>query len=325
MPRLHSCVRWFWSVLGARRLYWFTAVIVVLGTAQGSLASEVVLVLSSEAGPFQQAGQAAVDRLQREGYKTTSRVLEDDRERDEQWLRNAQADAYLAIGSKAARLVQHTLPPEAKITYCMVTDPESLGLIERGAVGVSADVPIESQFELIAEALPRARKIGMLYRSDRPRSQRIRDRTQEALPGHGWRLEAVAINEHASTAEAIDALLSRQIDIVWTAPDSSVFDSATVRSLLLGSVRRRVPVFGFSASFVRAGALLGVSITPQRQGERAGDLTAELIKRRQSEVDFGRVTTPNFNVSVNLIVAEAINIDLPRSLVDRAQTVIRQE
>jgi putative tryptophan/tyrosine transport system substrate-binding protein len=324
MRRVHSIVDWFCDVLPRRSWLWLVVAVVIVCQPQRSLASNVVLVLSSEAAPFQQAGQAAGDRLRQEGYAITSRVLQSDREHDRVWLMGNSADAYLAIGSEAARLLRQTLPSGSNVSYCMVTDPEALGLVEHGAVGVSTDVPIELQYELIAEALPHARTVGMLYHSDHGRSSRLRERAEQSLPD-GWRLEAVAINDHPSTAEAIDALFSRRIDIVWTAPDSSVYDSATVRALLLGSVRRRVPVFGFSSPFVRAGALVGVSITPQRQGRRAGELTAEMLMRQSSDSDRGRIVPPQFDVSVNLIVAEAIKVDLPRSLIDRAQTVIRQE
>ena len=51
--------------------------------------------------------------------------------------------------------------------------------------------------------------------------------------------------------------------------DAAAYDAATVRSLLLASIRRKTPVFGYSPALVRAGALLGVLGALLRRGKLA--------------------------------------------------------
>ena len=69
------------------------------------------------------------------------------------------------------------------------------------------------------------------------------DRLQEQLP-EGWVLRAVDVQQFRSVAVAIGALMDHEVDLIWTAPDPAVYNSATVRSLLLSAVRESVPVFG---------------------------------------------------------------------------------
>ena len=52
--------------------------------------------------------------------------------------------------------------------------------------------------------------------------------------------------------------LKNQVDFVWCMPDSALYTSATVKPLLMASLEQRLPLVGFSESFVRAGATMGV-------------------------------------------------------------------
>ena len=52
--------------------------------------------------------------------------------------------------------------------------------------------------------------------------------------------------------------LKNQVDFVWCMPDSALYTSATVKPLLMASLEQRLPLVGFSESFVRVGATMGV-------------------------------------------------------------------
>ena len=146
-----------------------------------------------------------------------------------------------------------------------------------------------------------------------------------ALPP-GWRVEAVDIDASASIAESIDRVFGRDIDFFWTSPERSIYDQATIRQLLLTSLRRRVPVFGFSEAFVRAGALVGVSIEPADQGEQAAEIAITRL-RRGAEAGAQRVDaapvhrTAKARVALNRVVAEKLGIKLPNRVVSDADTV----
>jgi putative tryptophan/tyrosine transport system substrate-binding protein len=52
--------------------------------------------------------------------------------------------------------------------------------------------------------------------------------------------------------------LRGQVDFVVCPPDGTLFNSTTVRPLILASLENRLPVIGFSESFVRSGAVAAV-------------------------------------------------------------------
>lgn len=298
--------------------------------ADGARAAEVTVVVSSKASPYAKAEKELRARLAKLGHN--ARTVELAELAKSKPARPGDSDVYVAVGTPATAWLKTHLPGRAPLVYCMTSEAEApVQDNGRKLAGVSTRVPLHSQFGLIAEALPKATKMGVLYHSDNKNSVSILEGVKVGLP-KSWQLHAVAVDKHESPAKAIAALLSQGVDVVWTAPDSSVYGVATVRSLLLAAIRSRTPVFGFSPAFVRAGALLGVGIDPTRQGRQAAGLVDPLLKAAK---ETSAATTrpkpesltaePEFEIAVNLVVARALSITLPKGLVDRAAHVIGAE
>jgi len=300
-------------------------------TARGARAADITIVLSGQASPYVKAEAELRARLVKLGH--TTRTIEIGELVKKPDPGRGSGAAFVAVGTPAAAWLKANLPAQTPLVYCMTSDTEAPApATGRMMAGVSTNVPLSVQFGLIAEALPRAATIGVLYRSDNEKSARMLADATASLP-KGWKIHAVAVDKHESVAKAIDALLAGGADVVWTAPDSSVYDVATVRSLLLAAIRSRTPVFGFSPAFVRAGALLGVGIEPARQGRQAAAIV-DLLVKAAAAASSGATTQPRpeqlcpdpeFQLAVNLIVARELSITLPKSLVSRAVHVFDAE
>jgi ABC-type uncharacterized transport system substrate-binding protein len=313
-----------WDV--ARRFFWISgkgmllACLLVVSAARGA---DVVIVRTSDAEPYVQAGAALQTELVQQ-HESVRNVLAKDVSAQGIASAIGKADAVVAVGTPAARWLQKKLPVDVKLVYCMVSDAGSAGLLEgRPSTGVTTDVPLNQQIKLIAEALPRARNVGILYRSDAPESKGIPAALTHWIPD-GWSVQAVAVNEFPSVADAIDALIEKHVDVIWTAPDAKIFDNAAVRTLLLAAVRAKIPVWGFSTAFVRAGALLGVGVEPAAQGKQAADLVVDALSEHPP-VSERALAPQEFQIAVNLIVARQLDLEVPASLTQRAAFVFRPE
>jgi len=295
--------------------------LILVSFASLALASESLIVVSSNAVPYLAAQTAIEERLSGMGYTSHSVDLVDF---SLAGLDSSLYDVAIAVGTAATALLYQRLPSAVPLVYCLVGDPAAAGLdASRPIHGICATVPVETQFALIAEALPKVRKIGMLYRaSDSAGRERV-ERVRSALPQQ-WRLEDVAIDDHDNVARAIAHLLAQDIDIVWTAVDRSVYDESTIRYLLLAALRHQVPVFGYSIPFVRAGALLGLGVEPRQQGIEAANEAYRLAREVQMESTESNanhklhLAEPAFKLAVNSAVAVRLSIDLPQTLLDRA-------
>jgi len=69
--------------------------------------------------------------------------------------------------------------------------------------------------------------------------------------------------------------LKNSVDFVWCMPDSALYTSATALPLLRASIEQRLPLVGFSESFVRWGAVMGV----YPDFSDVGRQTAELARK----------------------------------------------
>jgi ABC-type uncharacterized transport system substrate-binding protein len=286
-------------------------------------AAEILIVKASDAEPYTQAENELRQRLNDQHMVVRSMMVKDMSQNGVQ-SSVGNADAVVAIGTSAARWLHEQLPASVKLAYCMVNNAAETGLLQgHGAGGVTTDVSPEAQMSLIAEALPHTRAVGVLYRSDSPQSQSGIDALRSAMPS-GWHVEAVAVNDYPSVAAAIDALTQKNIDVIWTTADQKLYDTASVRVLLLAALRRNIPVWGFSPAFVRAGALLGVGVNPRAQGDQVADLVLKLIA---SNAPVAAEAQPprDYEIAVNLIVAQQLGIQIPDSLSSRATYVFRPE
>jgi ABC-type uncharacterized transport system substrate-binding protein len=312
--RAHCRVAWWPGVLLA---------LLVLSSANRASGASIAIVRTSDADPYQQAAAAVRDQLSRRGQDVKDLLLKDVEQRGvDQAI--GKVDGIVAVGTSAAHWLHKALPTTQKLLYCMVSNPREAGLLEGGpASGVTTDVSNSAQIQIIAQALPGARVLGVLYRSDSAEGRRMLAALQKDLPT-GWRAESVAVNECPSFAEAISTLMGKSPDVVWTTADGKLYDSAAVRALLLASLRARIPVWGFSPAFVRAGALVGVGVDPHAQGEQAADLLQQCLDD-PAQIKRGPQPPREFQIAVNLIVAQQLGISLPDSLTNRAAHVYGTE
>jgi putative ABC transport system substrate-binding protein len=308
----------------ARRWPALLALLIALLLPATAGAGEIVIVSSGDAAPYNQAETSFKTALDGKHHDIRQVALKDVTEKGIDATIGKDADAVVAVGTPAAAFLHAKLPATQKLIFCMVTDPQGAGLNDGNAIaGVTLDVPLPDQFTLISQAIPKARAVGMLYRSNTPEGQRLLKSVQASLP-KDWHLEAVAVDKFGSISDAIDELTNRHIDVIWASLAAGVYDAPTLRTLLLAALRDNIPVYGFSPAFVRAGALVGVGVEPATQGEQAAAITLKWIDLPPNAAS-PRVESPkSFQIAVNQIVADKIGLQIPPELLQRATFVFKE-
>ncbi len=295
-------------------------------TPQLALGEDIAVVPSSAAEPYRIAQEGLTSVLSKADHSISVLSLEEIQ--DDPGRALLGFDVVVAIGSKAAvKLADLSL--DHTLVYCMVSNPGILELCDKPAInGICTNIPIATQLSIISKALPDTRTVGLLYRSGDGNGEGLLEDVKATLPPK-WRMEAVAIDDHSSVAKAIEALLDCNIDIAWTVPDPKVYDMATVRALLLGALRRKIPVFGFSSAFVRAGAMLGVGINPHDQGVQAGEMVTRILSNGENEfqssdqADGNCGEKPQHMIAVNLITMERLGVKVAEEIITDAELVFR--
>jgi putative ABC transport system substrate-binding protein len=134
----------------------------------------------------------------------------------------------------------------------------------RDLIGVSIEVSIDEKFRILRELLPDLKRVGVLTYDPalRPHVAAIERACAER------KLEFV----HAKLA-ALSELPSKleqllgQVDLVWSVPDTQVFQPELARHIIGQCAARNVPLVGLSAVFVKAGATLSFERDYQELGQ----------------------------------------------------------
>lgn len=113
-----------------------------------------------------------------------------------------------------------------------------------------SDPPIARQLNLIRELLPQAQRIGVLYGND---SSFLVNEIRQAAAGHELQISA-QFWPNSNDTRPLHRVLDHS-DVLFGLDDAQLYNSSTIKTLLLSSYGRRIPLIGPTAAFIRAGSL----------------------------------------------------------------------
>ena len=182
----------------------------------------------------------------------------------------------IAIGSEAIRVVEKERP-RAPAIYTMILRrrPEWDAEGRLAPVTIPLEIPLASVLARLKELFPGKTRLGIIVNA----SGGVTSDAQ--LQAHAQQLGfTVRIAECAGPAQLLAALASlrNQADFVWCLPDGTLYNSATVKPLILASLENRLPLIGFSERFTKAGAAIGIYPDFHDVGVQAGEAARQLLE-----------------------------------------------
>ena len=161
------------------------------------------------------------------------------------------------------------------------------------------------QLELISILNKRWRRVGFLINT--PGDSRLKQ-LHICSKKLNLTINAVqVINKDLPTA--IDKLLQNS-DVLLALPNYDIYNRRSVKDILLSAYRLRIPVIGFSDSFVNAGAIAATYSSPDQIAKQLISIILDRMKNGKLP-DSGKVYPEYFSVSTNKQVASALDIYLP--------------
>jgi hypothetical protein len=131
---------------------------------------------------------------------------------------------------------------------------------------------------------------------------------QQCADKHDIRIYIVSTTGKDNITDKIKHALHHS-DVLLALPDSNIYNSKSVKNILLTSYRYRKPVIAFSKNFVNAGALAAIYSDTEKIAMSAGKLIEQYL---YSTTPIERVNYPDaFDISINRQVFRALDIPLP--------------
>jgi len=161
--------------------------------------------------------------------------------------------------------------------------------------------------------------IGLLNSREKPIDTNT---IQQCAKKHGLETYIVNTTSNEYLKDHIKDVLNHS-DILLALPDKNIYNSKSIKNILLTSYRHRKPVIAFSKNFADAGALASIYSSTEQIAQSASNLIEQYFKsgqRFKKAVNYPQA----FDVSINRQVFRALDLSIP-DLDKLKQTLIYSE
>jgi len=199
---------------------------------------------------------------------------------------------------------------------------ESLARPGGNVTGVTCQSPDlgAKQVQLLREALPLASRIAVLYNPSVPYTQpEVRD-LRPILSAQGVQLIEIEVRGPAQFEAAVGEIRRARADAVFLIPDNMVYGNRELLARMLAA--NGLPLISGYADFTTAGGLMSYGSNLQALIRRAASYVDRILKgAKPGALPVEQPT--NFELVINLKTARALGLNLPPSLLQRADKVIQ--
>ena len=268
--------------------------------------SGITIVLSANTSVYQEFVAHFKQELINSKH-TDLRVKVIDLQESEKLIVAENSELVIALGvnalEAAGKLKQSTLvigvfAPLPTFNSLMAANKRDLGNFS----AIVLDQPYARQISLIKLILPEAKVLGLL-------TGFTSEKHSESIKQIGEQNNLNVLDEQLfNETELIPKLrtILNTTEALMAIPDPLVYTRETAQAILLTSYRYQKPVFGYSKSYVQAGALAGVYSNTQQLAKQAAEIAID------SQAAPGLLPAPQapkyFSIAVNYQVAKSLNI-----------------
>jgi len=270
------------------------------------------------------------------GYTEGRTVLIEYRYADNQMdrLRPLAADliarkvaVIVAVAGNNSALVAKALTSTIPILFTSGIDPVKAGLVaginrpEANVTGVTwfhAELGIKL-IEVLHELIPQAELIALLLNPNNPEGAFFEQSAQEGVRVLGRRLLVLKAGTAREIDDAFATFAERRVNAVLIASDP--FYGTRARQLAVLAARHTLPMIAAAREYPMAGGLISYGNSVTDAYRRVGILAGRILKgAKPAEVPVDRAT--RFELVINLGTAKALGLEMPASLLARADEVI---
>jgi putative tryptophan/tyrosine transport system substrate-binding protein len=214
--------------------------------------------------------------------------------------------------------------PAIPIVFAIAGDPVGNGLVASLArpggnvTGLSVQLAdlAGKRLELLREFIPGLRRLAIMGNVGNPFIVLEMSETQAAARTLGLEVATLKIRRPQDIASSFESL---KADALYVAADP-VLSTNRVRVVTLALSARLPTIYGFR-EFVEAGGLMSYGASFPDQFRRAADLVDKILRGAKA-ADIPVEQPTKFDLVVNLTTAKALGLEVPPTLLARADEVI---
>lgn len=297
------------SCTGALLVILTVLTFVATGRISAASSCDILVVKNADLKPYEEAirglREASTCRVRELKLSTGEEVAET--------VVRLRPDAVVVVGTGAFK--QCAAVKGLPVIHLMVMPSEAARALRPNISGVNMDPAPAAYFSAMAEVLPRAKRIGLVY-DPRFTGVYVADAEKTAW-SMGISLVTKRVDSPSSMPAALDELRGK-IDVLWMLPDPTVVTAGTVELLMQFSFRTNVPIFSFSRKYVEMGAVASLDVDPHDMGTQAAGVANRMIEDATVPM---RVYARKHDLTINEIVAAKMGIAIGSGEAGRAKHI----
>jgi putative tryptophan/tyrosine transport system substrate-binding protein len=238
-----------------------------------------------------------------------------------------KVNVIVASASSAAQVAKDATT-SIPICFLNTGDPVGQGFVDSLAhpggnlTGTSFDATPDvtaKQLELLIDATPKASRVAVLWNPNSPFLRSYLEAVEAAAPKLRVSLQSYEVQEADKYDDAFEAMRRDHMDAVLVLSDS--FATSYRARIATLAAKHQLPALYGHSQYVQAGGLMSYGPAFSDAYRRGADYVDKILKgANPSELPVQQPT--KFELIINLKVAKALGLDVPPSLLARADKVI---
>ncbi|TNH05493.1 ABC transporter substrate-binding protein [Testudinibacter sp. TR-2022] len=309
---------------------------VISGTAAVAAAPQKVAITTIVEHPaLEEIRKGIIDQLANEGFVDGKTIKID--------YQNAQGSSATAgqiarkfVGDNPAVIIPITTPsaqPVAAATrqipviFSAITDPLAAKLVkqwgknEGNVAGVSDQIPLEPQVELIRTLVPNVKNIGYVYSPGEVNSVAVLEMLKVAAEKQGIGVLAVPAQRTIDISTAAKSLVGK-VQVIYTSTDNNVVSAYD--ALYKVAVENKIPLIAADFGSVERGAIAALATNQYNVGVETGKMAAQVL-RGVKVPDLATVRMTDLDLYLNPQAAALQGVSVPQALLEKATKIVGAE
>lgn len=282
--------------------------------AFADIKNHIVIITSSRSSYQQQTAETIQQQLEKANAITMLVSAENIASSS-----NNNRTLYVAIGDKAIKNL-HEFDPDAFALRLTSTQVSGIKYSSAQSDLITAQ-PVCRNTQLIKAINDRWDSVGVLSSKN---SLNIAAELTRCAIQQNINLNVYAISDDSDLLKTLENAVENN-KVLLAITDPLIYNSQSVKNILLTAYRHRKPVIAYSDSFVRAGAIAASYTSAQHAGATAARLVMNFLNNNW-QFDKNTYRPEEFSVSLNRQVASSLEITLPSEeiLIERIKKMDRQ-
>lgn len=235
-------------------------------------------------------------------------------------------DIVVPIATSTAQSAKVVFDGEkTPIVFAAVSDPVAAGLTgddSKNITGVSNSIPAAEIVKLISNFQPDFKKIGFLYTSSEANSVSTINKAKAYCDANGISYEESSIAALSDLQSAVNSLLSKGVDVLYTGNDNSIASAMTTYTDAAYS--KGVPVYCGADSMVADGGFATIGVNYVQLGQQVADIVVKIAEGAEpAEIPYE--TLSEYAKFINMQAADRLSFELTDKMLEGFKVLVEQD